>query len=249
MTGAAYTMTECSGMNLQLPLNLSLKDSATFESYVPGANEQAVTYLRRLTDSAWEPGVYLWGSAGTGKSHLLQAVCHAASAAGTAAIYLPMQLADQFPCEALNGMENVSQVCIDDIQAIAGRRDWETALVHLIDRIHAAGGRLVMAGNAAPAALGLDLPPLRSRLSGGLTLLLKPLDEADKLQALQWRAARRGLELTVEAGRYLVRHYGRDMGVLCAALDLIDQASLAARRRLTIPFMRTILTGSGLKTE
>jgi DnaA family protein len=249
MTGATYTMTEYSGMNHQLPLNLSLKDSATFESYVPGTNEQAVNYLRRLADSAWEPGVYLWGSAGTGKSHLLQAVCHAAGAAGTAAIYLPLQLADQFPCEALNGMENVSQVCIDDIQAIAGRRDWETALVHLIDRIHAAGGRLVMAGNAAPAALGLDLPQLRSRLTGGLTLLLKPLDAAGKLQALHWRAGQRGLELTAAAGRYLVRHYGRDMGVLCTALELIDHASLAAQRRPTIPFMRHVLAGSDLKTE
>jgi DnaA family protein len=242
-------MTAHSGINLQLPLNLGLKDSATFASYVPGANAQAVAYLSRLAGGSWEPGVYLWGLPGTGKSHLLQAVCHAASVAGTAAIYLPMQLADRFPSEALNGMENVSRVCIDDIHAIAGRRDWETALVHLLDRIHVAGGGLVVTGKAAPVALGLELPQLTSRLAGGLTLQLQPLDEADKLQALQWRAARRGLELTAEAGRYLVRHYGQDMGVLCAALDTIDQASLAAQRRLTIPFMRRVLGSPDLKTE
>jgi DnaA family protein len=235
-------------MNLQLPLNLSLKDSATFASYIPGANAQAVAYLHRLADGSWEPGVYLWGPPDTGKSHLLQAVCHAASAEGVAAIYLPMQLADRFPSEALNGMENVSRVCIDDIHAIAGRRDWETALVHLIDRIHTASGGLVVTGNAAPVALGLELPQLTSRLAGGLTLQLQPLDEADKLQALQWRAARRGLELTVETGRYLVRHYGQEMGVLCAVLDTIDQASLAAQRRLTIPFIRRVLGSPDLKT-
>ncbi len=242
-------MNDHGAASLQLPLDLGLRTSATFDSYMAGANAQVVAYLRRLSGGLWEPGVYLWGAAGAGKSHLLQAVCQAASAAGIAAIYLPMQWADRFPSEALHGMENLDRVCIDDIQAIAGRRDWETALVHLLDRSHAAGGGIVVAGNAAPAALGLELPQLVSRLAGGLTLQLQPLDAAEKLQALQERAARRGLQLSDEAGRYLVRHYGRDMGVLCTALETIDRASLAAKRKPTIPFMRTALTDAGLKTE
>ena len=242
-------MAETTARQSQLPLNLGLRDSATFDSYVAGPNAQAVAYLRRLAGHGWEPGVYLWGAPGAGKSHLLQAVCHAAGAAGAAAVYLPMELADRLPSEALNGLENLSRVCIDDIQAIAGRRDWEIALVHLIDRLQAAGGGLVVTGNAAPAALGLELPQLSSRLAGGLTLQLQVLDEADKLQALQLRAARRGLTLTPEAGRYLVRHYGQDMNRLFTALETVDQASLVAQRRLTIPFIRAVLGSRLLKTE
>jgi DnaA family protein len=233
----------------QLPLNLSLRDSATFDNYVAGPNAQAVSYLRSLAGHGWEPGVYLWGAPGTGKSHLLQAVCHAAGAVNAAAVYLPMELADRFPSEALNGLENLSRICIDDIEAIAGRRDWEIALVHLIDRVHAAGGGLVVTGNAAPLALGLELAQLGSRLAGGLTLQLHTLDEADKLQALQLRAARRGLTLTVEAGRYLVRHYGQDMNRLFVALETVDQASLSAQRKLTIPFMRNVLSSSFNETK
>jgi DnaA family protein len=146
-------------------------------------------------------------------------------------------------------LENLSRICIDDIEAIAGRRDWEIALVHLIDRVHAAGGGLVVTGNAAPLALGLELAQLGSRLAGGLTLQLHTLDEADKLQALQLRAARRGLTLTVEAGRYLVRHYGQDMNRLFVALETVDQASLSAQRKLTIPFMRNVLSSSFNETK
>jgi DnaA family protein len=80
-------------------------------------------------------------------------------------------------------------------------------------------------------------------------LQLHTLDEADKLQALQLRAARRGLTLTVEAGRYLVRHYGQDMNRLFVALETVDQASLSAQRKLTIPFMRNVLSSSFNETK
>jgi DnaA family protein len=226
----------------QLPLGFGLRDNATFESYLAGANAEAVAYLRRLLGGFREPGLYLWGEPGTGKSHLLQATCHAVSTLGRAAVYLPMAVADQFPSEALNGLENVGMVCIDDVQAIAGRRDWETALMHLLDRIQAAGGGLVTTGTTVPAELGLHLPQLVSRLYGGLVLPLKPLTNDEKLQVLQRRAERRGLHLADEVGRYLLRHYdSQPLGTLCTALETLDRASLAAQRKLTIPFIRSVL--------
>ena len=57
------------------------------------------------------------------------------------------------------------------------------------------------------------------------------------------RARLRGLELPPETGRYLLNHYRRDMASLCALLDELDLASLAAQRRLTIPFVKGILSG------
>lgn len=229
---------------MQLTLGLGLKDSATFDNYLPGPNGEALAYLSRLEGSPWKPGVYLWGEPGTGKSHLLQAVCHAAGSQGLAAIYLPMLTVDQLSYEALAGIEYIAMVCIDDIQAIAGYYEWEVALIGLLDRIHASGAGLVITGHAPPAALGLKLPPLASRLAGGLVFQLKPLNETDKLQALQEHALRRGLPLSAEAGRYLVRYHGRDMTTLLAALEALDQASLTAKRKLTVPFIRSVLSAS-----
>jgi len=228
-------------MNPQLLLTLGLKDSATFTSFFPGPNAEALAHLRQLTGGPWEPGVYLWGGPGTGKSHLLQAVCHSAGERGGGAVYLPLRAAEPFPLEALQGLENVGMVCIDDIHAIAGDNAWEVALIHLFERIREAGAGLVVAGHASPAELGLSLAQLVSRLAWGLSFQLHPLDEEDKLNALRLRASRRGIALQPAAERYLVRHYGQDMNLLFGVLESLDRASLTAQRKLTIPFIRAVL--------
>lgn len=236
-------------MHSQLPLSIGLKDSATFDSYFPGPNEEAVAFLKQLTGDRWEPYVYLQGGPGTGKSHLLQAVCHGAGEREQSAIYLPMEALAQFSHEALKGVENVNMVCIDDVHTIAGNRDWETALVRLFDRIEEMHGGLVMSANAAPVNLGLQLPQLTSRLGTALLLVLDPLESAQQLQALQLRAARRGLVLSASAGRYLMRRFQQDPGAVFAALDTLDKASLAAKRKLTTAFMRSVLDDPMAKSE
>jgi DnaA family protein len=233
--------------NPQLPLGLKLKDGATFASFFPGSNAELVEHLSRLSGSPWQPGIYLWGDPGTGKSHLLQAVCHAAGERGLAAVYLPLRLADQFPREVLLGLEKLGIVCIDDIQLIAGDQDWELALIQLFERIRDSGTQLVVASNASPAAMGLSSPHLVSRLSWGLQFHLQALDAEGKLGALQLRAARRGIGLPSEAGRYLVRHYGQDVNLLFSTLDCLDRASLVAKRKLTLPFIRKVLEKAGPK--
>jgi DnaA family protein len=231
-------------MSMQLLLALGPKDSVSFDSYHAAANAEAIGCLRALRGGQYEPGVYLWGVSGVGKTHLLQAVCHAAGQRAAAAAYLPMrQLAERFSCDVLDGMENVDVVCIDDIDAVAARSEWETALTRLLVRVGEAGSGLVVSGLGLPNRMGLGAEQLSSRLAGGLVFQLQPLDEQEKLPALQRRAARRGMTLPTEAGRYLVRHYGQDTGGLFDTLEILDRESLSAKRRLTIPFIRDILGG------
>ncbi len=225
----------------QLPLTLNLKDSATLEAYWPASNKAALVHLQRWLERPGEHSIYLCGEAGTGKSHLLQAVCHALGYRDRAAVYLPMQAIAEFSVELLDGMENMAMVCIDDIQVIAGRPEWERALVRLIESVQQAGGGLLLSGATVPMELGLDLPQLVSRLCGGLLFRLESLDEVEKQQALELRAERRGLYLSAAAGRYLVRHYGQETQTLFAALETLDQASLVAKRKLTIPFVKSVL--------
>ena len=58
------------------------------------------------------------------------------------------------------------------------------------------------------------------------------------------RAQERGFELPDETGRYLMSRYPRDLSSLFAVLDRLDQASLQAQRRLTVPFVKQVLEGS-----
>ncbi len=218
----------------QLALDIGLRDSARFENYAVGANAAAVACLR----AADEPFVYLAGAPATGRTHLLQAACHAA---GRDAVYVPLdQHADLAPA-MLEGLEHYPLVCLDDVDAVAGEADWETALFHLYNRVREAGGRLLVAAAEVPNAAGFALADLRSRLGWGPVFRLKPLADADRLGALQQRARYRGLDLPDEVGEYLLRRSPRDMASLFALLERLDRASLAAQRRLTIPFVRTLM--------
>lgn len=143
--------------------------------------------------------------------------------------------------ELLSGCGELACVCIDDIEAVAGRPDWERAVFRLHQQLDERQGRLVAAAHVAPAATGIELADLRSRLGGGLVLSLQLLDEAEQIEALQLRAQIRGFDLPLDTAQFLLRRLPRDMASLCAFLDELDDASLAAQRRLTVPFVREIM--------
>lgn len=227
------------GAGRQLPLGIRLKDRNTFANFLAGDNAAVVAHLRQ----ALHPGemVYLWGGTGTGKTHLLQAACHAAAAAGRRCAYVPLGERRALAVDMLEGLESATLVCLDDVAAVAGQPAWETGLFHLYNRLRDAGRILLAAGPTPPAALPLALPDLRSRLAWGLVFQLRPLDDEAKLAGLQQRARDRGLELPAAVARYLLARCPRDMGSLLQILDHLDRASLAAQRRLTIPFVREVM--------
>lgn len=225
-------------MAVQLPLGIRLRDTATFGNFVAGDNAEAVEFLRRGDGES--RNVFLWGGRGTGKTHLLQAACHAAADCGTAA-YAPLARAGELTPGFLEGLEGLALVCVDDVQAIAGAAEWENGLFHLFNRIRAAGGRLVVAADVPLHAIGLRLPDLVTRLGWGLVFQLKALSDEQKGRAMQLRANARGLELGDNVVRFLLRRYARDTGALFGLLDRLDEASLSTQRRLTIPFVRELL--------
>jgi DnaA family protein len=229
------------GQPVQLPLGIKLRDEATFASYYPGPNATVLAATRAfasLQSAVPECCLFLWGTEGTGRTHLLQAACHALADEGGLAMYLPLdELADEGPL-LLEGMESVDLLCLDKLEAVVGRPDWEEALFHLYNRLREQGGRLLVAAAAAPRALGLKLPDLESRLGWGLVFQLQPLDDEGKQEVLKLRAAQRGLQLGDDVARYILSRGARGMGELFAALEALDQASLRDQHRLTIPFVK-----------
>ncbi|MGM0594792.1 MAG: DnaA regulatory inactivator Hda [Pseudomonadota bacterium] len=221
----------------QLPLRIGLRDSATFANFWPADNAAACHTLAQRQ----EPFVYLWGSSGSGKTHLLQAACHAVSEAGGTAIYLPLAESAELHPAMLEGMEQMALVCLDDLDAVAGDAAWEQALFHLYNRLRESGNHLIAAASAAPASLGIELPDLVSRLGWGPVYQLNLLDDVGKAQALRQRASNRGMVLSPEVANYLLSRAPRDMHALFALLERLDEHSLAAQRRLTIPFVRELI--------
>lgn len=225
----------------QLPLAMRLRERAVFDSFVAGANLQAVEQLRALARGA-SAGVYwLSGAQGVGKTHLLQATCAMARSAGADTAYLPLSQLVALGPETLEGWRSSRVVALDDLAAIAGRRDWEQGLFRLYREAEERGAALLASAAAPPLLLNFSLPDLASRFAAATLLPLRPLDESEQRQALRLRARARGLELPEETALYLQRRFRRDLATLYELLDAIDEAALQAQRRLTVPFIRQVL--------
>lgn len=232
-------------MNPQLPLALRWPRRQRFDHFHAGANAAALAAVQALAHAPGAPWVYLHGPAGSGKSHLLMAACQAAGDAGREVQYLPLRkLTDHVA--AIRGVAGGALLALDDLGAIAGERDAEHALFDLYNRAKAEGSALLFAADAAPAQLGLGLPDLRSRLGACTQFLLKPLDDDERRAVLKAQAAARGIELDDAVLDWLFAHHTRDLGALLDLLDQLDRASLAAQRRVTIPFLRGLLRESAL---
>ena len=230
--------------NPQLPLGLTLREGARFDSYYAGLNLEAVRSVQAAAAGQGESLVYLAGAAGRGKTHLLQAACVAAAGCERSSAYLPLRQLRDFTPAVFDGLEQLDLLCIDDVTVVAGLDGWERGLFDLFNRVRQGGGTLLFAAVERPDRTGILLPDLVSRLGWGITYALKPLAEADMLAALDCRARARGLELPQETAQYLLKRYPRELSTLFALFDTLDTASLVEQRRLTVPFVRRVLDDS-----
>jgi DnaA-homolog protein len=221
----------------QLSLGIRLQDRAVFASFLPGGNALALAAARQLANAADNGLLYLHGPNGTGKSHLLQAIC--AAVPGSA--YLPLgQLLEHGP-DVLDGAAQLSLIALDDLNTVAGNPGWEVKLFGSYNDCLANGVRVAVAAAMPAMHLGIRLPDLGSRLAAMPQFALRALDESQQREALKLRAAQRGIDLPDETILYLQRRFVRDMARLHELLERLDLASLQQQRRLTVPFIREIL--------
>jgi len=224
----------------QLPLGLRFPAHQRLDAFHPGDNAAALAAVRGLATQVGAPWAFLSGPEGAGKTHLLIAACQAAG--GRRALYLPLAALGATQAEdALAGIEDADLVCIDDVHAIGGHRGAEVALFDAYNRCRAAGTAMLFSGRAPPGQLPLVLPDLASRLAACLRFVLKPLDEAARRDVLRERARSRGFEVDDTVLDFLFRRHARDLGALLNLLDRVDRESLAAQRRITVPFLRRVM--------
>ncbi len=230
-------------MASQLPLNITLNDNISFANYLPGPNQVVYEVIHQFIEGGGETYLYLWGGIGTGKSHLLQAICQYAAQHNQLPGYIPLQqcIAIATDPAMLEGMEQLDFVCLDDIEAICGMDAWEQKLFQLFNILKEHSVPLIITGNVPPNELNLTLNDLVSRLNWGGVFQLQSLEDEDKIQALQKHAKTRGLNLPDSITHYLVSHCSRDMQTLIEWLQKIDYASLAMKRKITLPFVRDLL--------
>lgn len=207
----------------QLILDLRPDAPRDFYHFLPGPNAEALAVLRdHAAGQLAEPVVYVWGEAGTGKTHLIKAWAGLNQA--VQAIPLPEP--------------PVAWLAVDDVDRLDP--DDQIRLFNLINAAREGAGRVLASGPLPPAQLGLR-PDLATRLAQGLVFRLAPLSDSDKITALNIRAEACGMHLPEEVVRYLLSHCRRDLPSLLAVVDALDTHSLSRKRPASLPLLKEVL--------
>ncbi|HET8871336.1 MAG TPA: DnaA regulatory inactivator Hda [Aquabacterium sp.] len=241
-------MAAADGVMRQIPLDLGPAVQPGLEDFIEAGNEQVLAWLRNWPQSAELVGpAYIWGPAGSGKSHLLRALVEKALELQFGVIWLRgphcqiwdapdpegPTLAVMDDCELFDAHQQHLAFNLFIESSTSGR-------ARLIDGREVPSLSIVAAGNVPP----VDLPvrdDLRTRLGWGVTFALHPLDEAGIRGALQREAARRGIDLGDGVVSYLLTRYSRDLGFLMGLLDRLDRFALAEHRMVTVPLLKQML--------
>lgn len=219
----------------QIPLAIAPPPLRSFDSYLPGSNRAALEHLRQ-----YEPGsapVYLWGPAGSGKSHLLHALASDWQARGRRAAWFAPTVGGEWDFD-----ERCALIVLDDCDALDAAQ--QHAAFALFAQASAAGIAVVAAGALPP----VDLPlreDLRTRLGWGPVFALQPLAESEARAVLRREADRRGIRLGDEVLDYLLTRFARDLSRLMALLDRLDEFALANRRAVSVPLLKKMLDEEG----
>jgi DnaA family protein len=224
----------------QIPLQLEPRRPDRFDEFFAGPNENTLAAVRQLLN---EPGgsLFLSGPEGSGKSHLLNALCHAARENGLAAFFIALERLPEEAAASLEGLQVLDLVCVDDLDSVAGNPVWEKALFGCFNQVRAAHGRLLVSSSQPLSSLGLCLPDLASRLGWGVRQNLRLPDDEGKLEILRQRAQTLRIELPEDVQNYLLKHSKRDMSSLLLTLERLKDAAFAGKRKITVPLAREVL--------
>lgn len=227
-------------MPVQLPLQFEFQSNQNFNTFYHGNNEEIINHLQSIFQNG-EQQIFLWGSPGTGKTHLLQAISQEAKNHDKTSFYFSLDSKKLPDPSMLGGLENLDIVCFDNLDQIAGNARWEQAFFNFFNLHRDANKKLVLSASCPPKFLEIQPPDLKTRMSWGITLKLKSLADEQQLNALIYKANDLGFEIPVNVGRFLMTHYARDLPSIWSLLNEIDHATLAEKRKLTIPFLKQIM--------
>jgi DnaA family protein len=215
----------------QIPLPIGAEPARSFDNFMPGANASALAHLIALT--AASAPVYLWGAAGSGKTHLLQALVHRFHDQGARTACF----GTDDPAPWVHD-EHWSLIVLDDCERFDPGQ--QQAAFALFAQAATQGVAMVAAGRVPP----VDLPlreDLRTRLAWGHVFALQPLNEPEVRAALRREADHRGVFLSDEVMDHLLTRFARDLKHLMALLDRLDDFSLATKRAITVPLLKQML--------
>ena len=221
----------------QIPLDVSLSEYMTFETFYLGPNKSVVDSLRDEKNQL----IWLAGLEGFGKTHLLHAFLNSHEHENKKVLYLPMSESQDFTPDILDNLAQYDLVAIDDIENIIGDMTWEEQLLKFYEDSYSTRNKILITANDTPKGLNFLLPDLSSRFNLALIERLRPMNEDEMIKAILIHSKARGFDLPEDSAKYLINRVPRDVSVLIDMIKLLDYESLSMQRKLTIPFIKPVL--------
>ena len=221
----------------QIPLDVSLSEYMTFETFYLGPNKSVVDLLRDEKNQL----IWLAGLEGFGKTHLLHAFLNSHEHENKKVLYLPMSESQDFTPDILDNLAQYDLVAIDDIENIIGDMTWEEQLLKFYEDSYSTRNKILITANDTPKGLNFLLSDLSSRFHLALIERLRPMNEDEMIKAILIHSKARGFDLPEDSAKYLINRVPRDVSVLIDMIKLLDYESLSMQRKLTIPFIKTVL--------
>jgi DnaA family protein len=223
----------------QIALDIGLASAPSFDNFFAGPNVAALRHLQLWAGNSLRSPVptYLWGDAGSGKSHLLKAFAGVLCEQGAAVGWL-----DASVLEPPEFDERWVAVLMDDCHLYTAVQQ-QAAFNWFVNAMSAADGqpRCVLAAGALPPADLALREDLRTRLGWGHVFALHALTDAERRAVLRQEADARGFFLGDEAMDFILNRFSRDLGNLMQLLDQLDGYSLQTQRAITIPLIKSML--------
>lgn len=196
----------------------NLNPRYTFETFVVGPfNELAYAAAQAIIK---KPGItynplFVYGSTGHGKTHLIQAVGNHIKNSGSKKVYY--MTSEQFGQDCMNALQNQKMnifkekyrkydvLIVDDIQFFSEKQKFQEELFHLFNTLHDNNKQIIFSSDKHPHFItGLE-DRLKSRLSAGMTVDIPPPDHESRVAILSKKAAQQGIALSTEVLDYLAQ--------------------------------------------
>ena len=227
----------------QLIFPFQINQKASFENFFCSPdNAELITRLNDLVANKNADELIINGAAGSGKSFLMQAICNELSSSGKQFAFIPMSKAINMGVEIFQNLASLDVVCIDDLQLILSKGEWEIALFNLINECQQSGCSLILSlgGNQSLEEI-TQLPDLLSRIKRMEFMKLQAVQDEFLNQALGFVSQQLDINLEKSELEFLLKHQTREFSLLVDNLIALDKQAASLKRKITIPLIKETL--------
>ena len=194
-------------------------------------NDQIVENIKNIFDSQ-NNQIYIWGDKSFGKSHLLYAACNYFGEKNKKCVYLPLSENKKFEPDILDGFDNYDLVCIDNIDLIFQKEDWEYSFFVLINKILDKSKKIIFTSSSSLALNNINLKDFHSRLSSSLIFMINSPNDTTKENILKRVILEKEYNINIDICEYLLKRKDRDIDSLLKIIDKIGNYSLSTNKKI-----------------